>query len=153
RADASKSLQLIVRQEKASADELTFHYVLTAGSKAAVILDARTVAGSELDSHLDQVNTPAFTMSTLAAFGNRLATLVLPEAVTAALLQLKNHHVVIVHDTAASRVPWETLQLGGWFPAAEAGLSRRYAVADLALDKLLGQRPHEPFFNVLLVVN
>jgi CHAT domain-containing protein len=58
-----------------------------------------------------------------------------------------------------SRVPWETIALDGtdgdapWLPAAEKGLTHRYAADNLSVAKWLEERLHDEILNVLLVVN
>jgi len=66
---------------------------------------------------------------------------------------LRERHLVVVHDAPSSRIPWETLRLGNWAPAADAGLSRRYMAENLSVAKWLEQRRHSPTLNLLLVVN
>lgn len=68
--------------------------------------------------------------------------------------------MVVVHDAAMSRVPWETLAFAGgsaarkaWFPAGEKGLTHRYAAENLSVAKWLEERLDDDVFTVLLVVN
>jgi CHAT domain-containing protein len=60
---------------------------------------------------------------------------------------------VVVHDSASARWPWEALCINGWAPAAESGLSRRYAAEGMSVAKWREQRRRERDLNVLLVVN
>ena len=59
----------------------------------------------------------------------------------------------VVHDAAGSRVPWETLNLGGWCPALDNGLSRRYATADLVPARFDAQRREAHELGVLIIAN
>ena len=49
--------------------------------------------------------------------------------------------------------PWETLNLNGWQPALDCGLSRRYLAENLSIAKWLEERRHDTTLNILLVVN
>ncbi len=127
--------------------------VLTAGDKAAVITGTREVDRSDLDRKLGQIEASSFTFGRLARFGQQVADLVLDPGVAKALLAMRKHHLIVVHDALASRIPWETLCIEGWFPAAEAGVSRRYAAENLSVAKWLEQRRFGSTLDVLLVVN
>ena len=59
----------------------------------------------------------------------------------------------MVHDAASSRVPWEALNLRGWFPALDGGLSRRYATADLVPARFDAGRREQRELGVLLIAN
>ena len=59
----------------------------------------------------------------------------------------------MVHDAAGSRVPWEALNLRGWFPALHGGLSRRYATADLVPARFDAERRNQRELGVLLIAN
>jgi hypothetical protein len=96
---------------------------------------------------------PGMSMSELDNFGERLAELLLPDEVAEALPSVKDAPLVVVHDSASAHWPWETLNLKGWLPAAERGLSRRYAAEGMSVAKWREQRRREREFNVLLVVN
>src|SRR5262245_2447502 len=66
---------------------------------------------------------------------------------------MRDLHLVIVHDAPSSRIPWETIRIGDWVPAANGGLSRRYVAENLSVAKWLEQRQKTPILNLLLVVN
>jgi pimeloyl-ACP methyl ester carboxylesterase len=144
---------LIVRQERAGRLLRYDSSVLTAGAKAAVVSGTKDVPKTDLERHLDGLEEPSFSFGSLHDFGQRLAGLVLPEDVSAVLSTMQNRHLVVVHDSGASRIPWETTALKDWFPAASAGLSRRYMAENLSVAKWLEQRPHDNVLNVLLVVD
>ncbi|MGB5131217.1 MAG: CHAT domain-containing protein [Steroidobacteraceae bacterium] len=96
---------------------------------------------------------PGMPVAELASFGERLAELLLPEEIAAALPSVKAAPLVVVHDSASARWPWEALCIGGWAPAAEAGLSRRYAAEGMSVAKWREQRRRERGLNVLLIIN
>ncbi len=96
---------------------------------------------------------PGMPNSELEDFGERLAELLLPEEIVTALPSVKSAPLVVVHDSASAHWPWEALSIKGWAPAAEAGLSRRYAAEGMSVAKWREQRRRERGLNVLLVVN
>lgn len=96
---------------------------------------------------------PGMTAADLEDFGERLAGLLLPPEIAEALPSVKSAPLVVVHDTASAHWPWEVLSLKGWAPAAEAGLSRRYAAEGMSVAKWREQRRRAREFNVLLVIN
>jgi hypothetical protein len=110
-------------------------------------LDSRALAG-----HLDLLGA-GLEARDVPAFGARLGELLLPEATRAALSSVREAPLVVVHDHAASRWPWETLSIDGWSPAAMAGLSRRYAAEDMSVAKWREDRRLSPKLELLLVIN
>jgi len=147
---------LLVRQETPDQDNGTISFtssVLTSGSKASVVTDTQHVTGDALDKQLAKLESTSLNLATLTAFGDELAQLVLPERVRAVLGQMKNQHLVVVHDALSSRIPWETLQVNGWAPAISQGVSRRYLATNLSVAKWLEQRQRAEKLKLLLVVN
>jgi pimeloyl-ACP methyl ester carboxylesterase len=145
---------LMVRHEPAGKGESLFTAsILTSGSKASVIADTKHVADDDLERYLKEVEAPTFNLKSLDGFGHRLAQLVLGERVLTVLLQMKERHLVVVHDAPASRVPWEAIQVEGWAPATNQGLSRRYVASNLSVAKWLEQRQRADKLRLLLVVN
>ena len=69
------------------------------------------------------------------------------------MLATRGQALSVVHDAAGSRVPWEALNLRGWFPALEGGLSRRYATADLVPARFDAERREQRELGVLLIAN
>ncbi len=96
---------------------------------------------------------PGMPIAELTDFGERLAEWLLPEEIVAALPSERAAPLVVVHDSASGRWPWEALSIKGWAPAAGAGLSRRYAAEGMSVAKWREQRRRERGLNVLLVVN
>ena len=127
--------------------------LLTAGGKATVMNDAIEVDGRILDAHLGKIESRSFRVATMPKFGRELAELVLPPTVLEALPELREHHLVVVNDASASRVPWETIHIGGWSPAAHSGLTRRYLAENISVAKWLDERRLGPKISILCVVN
>ncbi|NLI80441.1 MAG: CHAT domain-containing protein [Deltaproteobacteria bacterium] len=127
--------------------------VLTAGSRATVITDVVDVKGRELNAHLEQIEKESFDFTGLDAFGRKLADLVLPQLVRKVLSNMQERHLVVIHDARASRIPWETLCIDRWQPAASAGLSRKYEAEDLSVAGWLEERRLADRLRVLLIVN
>ena len=127
--------------------------VLTAGSRAAVLTSTQEVARKALDQHLAKITNSGFTARRLAGFGETLAGMILPDDVIAVLDAMRDHHLVVVHDATAAKIPWETLCINGWFPAAGKGLSRRYAAEHLPVARWSEPQRHDGTLDVLLVVN
>jgi hypothetical protein len=145
---------LIVNQEEARGKKLVFKSsLLYAGDKAAILTGFREVQRSVLDDQLAKIERNSFTVEKLEAFGRQLASMVIDDSVAHGLLEMRNFHLVVVHDTPSARIPWETISLDGWFPSGAKGLSRRYAAADLSVAKWSEQRRLGSILEMLLVVN
>jgi pimeloyl-ACP methyl ester carboxylesterase len=145
---------LVVRQEASDAKTTWLRSsVLTAGAKATVLTGVRQIPRAALTGLLGQLDGGQLGFAGLEPFGRALADLILFEDVANVLSQMQEYHLAVVHDAPASRVPWETLCIKGWFPAATGGVSRRYAADNLSVAKWLEQRRYGPQLDVLLVVN
>jgi len=96
---------------------------------------------------------PGMPVAELENFGERLGELLLPEEIAAALPSIRQAPLVVVHDSASAHWPWEAIRIKGWAPAAEAGLSRRYAAEGMSVAKWREQRRRERGLSVLLVIN
>jgi hypothetical protein len=127
--------------------------LLTAGHKATVITDTVEVDAERLNRHLEIIETDAFGFAALEDFGRTLGQLVLPRLVRTALAGVQDRRLVVIHDARCSRIPWETVRLGGWAPAAAPGLSRKYEAEDLTVAKWLEERRLAERLSVLLVIN
>lgn len=127
--------------------------VLTAGTKATVLTDSIHVNATRLNRHLEKIEMQSFTFAGLKAYGKELAKMVLPTLVGRALGELTDRHVVVINDARTSRIPWETLHINDAFPAAAAGMSRKYAAQNLVVAKWLEERRLDRVLKVLLVVN
>ena len=152
----AQSNYLIVRQESGqNADQIEYGCsVLTAGAKATVFKARQTIGKKVLEDHLallgkDEVLTP----KGLPQFGTRLAEIILPSSIRTILERELERPLVVVHDAATSRIPWETLRIKDKFPALECGLSHRYEADDLAIAKWLESRQHGKSLDILLIVD
>ncbi|CAN5629589.1 hypothetical protein BH23GEM10_BH23GEM10_00010 [soil metagenome] len=147
---------LIVRQERTLQKSVDIRTsLLTAGGKAAVITAVRRVDVADLErARLKVVNQKT---SNFAISGRALGELVISEQIQTVLPRYQNHPLVVVHDAATSRIPWETIGFGAgatpWFPAGARGLSHRYAAENLSIAKWLEERVKDNVLSVLLVVN
>ncbi len=153
-ATESEPMYLLVRTGHDSGTAMTMNVaLLTAGGKAAVLESECHVRGSELNTLLGSIDSEDFGTAALTDLGHRLGTLVLPEAVRTELAKSRSRHLVVVHDLAAARLPWEALRLGHWIPAIAAGLSRRYVAADLAIGRWAEHRGRQQELALLLIVD
>ena len=153
---APQNVFLIMRQESAQdADPIEYGCsILTTGSKATVFKARQTVKKSDLESHLAKLTTDdVLTPRGLPKFGDTLTSLVLPPSIISVLGRQLDHPLVVVHDAASSRIPWETVRIEGKFPALENGLSHRYEADDLSIAKWLEQRQQSTTLNVLVIAN
>jgi hypothetical protein len=89
----------------------------------------------------------------MARFGTALARLLLPASVRDGLETMQRRPLVVVHDAEGSRIPWETLRIGGAHPALEGGLTRRYASDALTVARWREQHDNGRTLQVLLVVD
>jgi len=112
---------------------------------------------------LAKVSDGAAAIGDVKKFGTALAQLVLEPGLLGILTRETapasgggggTPPLVVVHDAAMSRVPWEALHLGnGAAPALGGGLSHRYDGGVLSVTKWTEERAQAPDLNVLLVVD
>jgi len=126
--------------------------LLGATAKATALAATHRMDSMALERHLATL-ADGQSRDNIEAFGERLGELLLPDATRSALTSVREAPLVVVHDTAASRWPWETLTIEGWAPAASAGLSRRYAAEGMSVAKWREERRLSARLAVLLVVN
>ena len=120
--------------------------------KATALAAVRKLDERALDEHLGLL-AGDLDQAAIATFGERLGELLLPAGTREALSAVHDAPLVVVHDHAASRWPWETLHVDGWAPAASAGLARRYAAEDMSVAKWREERRLSPRLELLLVTN
>jgi hypothetical protein len=127
--------------------------LLTGAGSAAIFSQSQQFAAGALDKLDDAFARPGLTAAGVRELGRKLGELVLHPALAEALHATRGQPLSVVHDAAASRVPWETLNLRGWFPALEGGLSRRYATADLVPARFDAGRRTQRELGVLVIAN
>ena len=127
--------------------------LLTGGSSAAIFSQSQEFATRELEKLGREFLDESLSLARVKALGAKLGALTLHPALARALLGARGQALSVVHDAAGSRVPWETLNLRGWFPALENGLSRRYATADLVPARFDATRREQRELCVLVIAN
>jgi hypothetical protein len=127
--------------------------LLTGGSSAAIFSQSQEFASSELEKLDREFLNDSLTPARVKVLGERLAKLTLHPDLARALLAARGQAVSVVHDAAGSRVPWETLNVRGWCPALDNGLSRRYATADLVPARFDSRRREQHDLGVLVIAN
>ncbi len=153
-ARVADPVYLIVRRERDAKGEIVFgSSLLTAGAKAAIVSDRKSVKTAQLEAQLAKTARDGFSRIAGRQVGTFLAQNVLGDSVLGLLSRLRDRHLVVVHDGPASRLPWETLRIGTFEPALSCGMSRRYMAENLSIAKYLDQRPLGSRLRLLLVVN
>ena len=155
-AGGAEPVYTMIRQENSTGGTLQFQVsVLGSGMKAAVVSLPQSVDAAQLNALLTSFDAVAGTNRAweVATFGTQFAELMLPADVRNVLAASPDRHLVLVHDAAASRIPWETMTIGGWTPSVAAGLSRRYLAENLPIATWLEQRRAEPTLKLLLIVD
>jgi CHAT domain-containing protein len=127
--------------------------LLTAGREAAVISQRQPFAARRLERLTHRLQSSALTSATVRAVGAAIPQLVLHPTVVHALRSAKGQPLAVVHDREASRVPWETLNIRGWFPALDQGVSRRFQSSEFVPARFDPARREDRVLNVLLVAN
>ena len=120
---------------------------------STVVSETINFEQQELLNHLEKLEANNFDHSKVPDFGDALTEMVLPEEIISVLEELNSQPLVIIHDSEASRVPWETIRIGGEFVSLRQGISRKYAAQNLSIGKWLDNRLIEKQLNVLLIVN
>ncbi len=145
---------LIVTAETRRAGKETWRSsLLTGGTSAAIYAHSQTFSSAALERLDEEFQNDALTMSRVQTLGRKLGALVLHPALTQAMLATRKQALSVVHDAAGSRIPWESLNIEGWFPALEGGLSRRYATADLVPARYDAARRSARELAVLVIAN
>jgi hypothetical protein len=167
---------LTVRQETQENAYVYNVSLLGSGLKAAIFSGKAVVRQDlfkallrEFDATVDPRRSPPADIAAIRDLGKRFAEALLPPQVASVLPQMDNRHVVVVHDSPSSRVPWEILTIplrtdrssqsrlqpstGDWSPAIECGLSRLYAADHLPTATWMEQRRAAPKLSLLLVID
>jgi CHAT domain-containing protein len=127
--------------------------LLTGGTSAAIFSQTQEFKTAALEKLDREFQSESLTNAKVATLGAKLAALTLHPDLADALLASRATTLSVVHDAAASRIPWEALNVRGWFPALESGLSRRYATADLVPARFDTTRREQRELGVLLIAN
>ena len=127
--------------------------LLTAGAKAAVLAGTVAFTRKDLQRALLPVETGVLAARDLPRLGQTLARLLLTSSVREGLESMAARPVVVVHDREASRIPWETLHVGGAHPALRHGLSRRYESETLTVARWRESRSSDARLKALLIAN
>ncbi len=122
-------------------------------NNATVISESIKVSKEKLVRHLEHLESQSFSVQTLPEFGRKLASLVLPKEIISILKEIDDTTLVIIHDAQASRVPWETIEVGKRLIAVTQGITRKYAAENLSIGKWLDSRALREDIEMLLVVN
>jgi pimeloyl-ACP methyl ester carboxylesterase len=150
-------IYLMIRQEIPTGTQLHFRgSLLGSGMKAAVVTAVQDVPAERFKTVLhafDRAVDSGTSADAIDKVGAEIAALMMPVEIATALKTQRDRHLVVVHDAASSRIPWETLGIGDWRPSLEAGLSRRYLADSLPLATWLEQRRFDPTLRVLLLTN
>jgi pimeloyl-ACP methyl ester carboxylesterase len=159
-ASVLETVYLLVREEITQQGAHVAASVLTAGGKAAIVQGRQPINDSDLDELAKKVAKEGISDRDMSAFGRKLAALVLPREISDLLsheLGIANgttsRPLVVVHDAAMSRVPWEALQIGEAMPALGGGVSHRYDGGILSVAKWREEGPGTQGLNILLVIN
>ncbi len=130
--------------------------VLSPSGKASVFATRHELPVDDVDALLERLDPDApVGVTDMEAFGRELAELVLPQSLRRLLEDptIAASHWSVIHDTQASRIPWESLRIGNRFPALEHGVSRRYLAQNLSIAKWLEHRMSDEMLDILLIVN
>jgi hypothetical protein len=144
---------IVATESRRGARETWRASLLTGGSSAAIFSQSQEFSASGLDRLNHEFQSETLDAARVRSLGGKLGTLALNPALARALLATRGQALSVVHDAAASRVPWEALNLRGWFPALERGMSRRYATADLVPARFDAERREQRELGVLLIAN
>jgi len=130
--------------------------LLSTGGKATVVSGTQEIAREDWEKLVGRVATDRLSDAVIESLGDALARSLLSEAVRELLAAFPERHLVVVHDTLGSQVPWEALRLAGrraFTPALAGGLTRRFRAEKLSVAKWLEERRFGDVFDLLLVVN
>jgi pimeloyl-ACP methyl ester carboxylesterase len=149
------NVYLLVRmlENKASVDVQAT--VMGIHSRAAIGLTRKEVPLQEIRAAMARVGADGITFENAQQLGSLLPGILFSDELLRALEAEQEGfpHLVLVHDAAASRIPWETIAIKGWRPAVEGGMSRRYLAADLSMARWQSSSQADHRLQVLLVVN
>ena len=99
----------------------------------------------------DGRNTPS--LEALSEQGTKLADRLFGKDAPEMLSLCRKSRMIVVHDAAAARVPFEMMLAGGVRPALEGGITRRLSIPELALERQFSRPAKKGKLKVLLIVN
>jgi len=155
-----KSVTLLATEEPSEWEDWTKvrFSVLASGDKATRLTATKEIADLDLHRLVDQTTDNKFvyakSMRPLKTYGKKLAKTLLPSKIARALKEVaSDRRIVVMHDRGMSRVAWETLCIGDWFPAATGGMSRQYMTDHMPVARWLEQRRYGEKLDLLLIVD
>ena len=157
---------LVQQEQQATGGTNVVGTVLTSGGKASIITLSQPLDTQRLQKQLTKISNGSGAIGDVSQFGTELSKLVLHPDLLTVLARAIDTSVdadggvrqpaplVVVHDAAMSRIPWEVLHLdGGAAPALLGGLSHRYNGGVLSVAKWMENRVQDSELSVLLVVD
>jgi pimeloyl-ACP methyl ester carboxylesterase len=144
---------IVATESRRPSREVWRSSLLTGGSSAAILSQSKEFSTAALEKLAREFQSETLTPARVKALGAALGSLALHPALARALFASRGHALSVVHDAAGSRIPWEALNVRGWFPALQGGLSRRYATADLVPARFDADRRAQGDLGVLLIAN
>jgi hypothetical protein len=144
---------IVAAESRRGARETWRASLLTGGTSAAIFSQSQEFATRDLEKLDREFLAESLNLARVKALGAKLGALTLHPSLARALYGARAQTVSVVHDAAGSRVPWETLNLRGWYPALQNGLSRRYATADLVPARFDSSRREQRELGVLVIAN
>ena len=157
---------LVQQEQQASGVTNVVGTVLTSGGKASIITLSQSLDTQHLQKQLARVSNGSEAIGDVSQFGSELSRLVLHPDLLTVLARAIDTSVdadggvrrpaplVVVHDAAMSRIPWEVLHLDcGAAPALQGGLSHRYNGGVLSVAKWMENRVQNSELSILLVVD
>jgi CHAT domain-containing protein len=145
-------LQVSLRDNQLTVTTLPPAGSAIAASRRVEFTDAEAAALSEGRGRKKRV-TPD--LQTLNERGAQLAEKLFGDEATQLLTRCRDARTMIIHDVAASKLPFEMLATadGSSRPATRSGISRRLAVEGVPTERLFAKPPQAGRLNVLLIVN
>ena len=144
---------IVAAESRSGSREIWRASLLSGGSSAAIYSQSREFQSEALERLVREFQSESLSLARVKALGAKLASLTLHPALARALFATRGQALSVVHDATGSRVPWEALNLRGWYPALQGGLSRRYATADLVPARFDAERRNQRELGVLLIAN
>ncbi|HKP04434.1 MAG TPA: CHAT domain-containing protein [Chthoniobacterales bacterium] len=127
-------------------------------SSAAVVPTIRTKLSPAELSRLAEGSGPRKrstpNLETLEQRGEELAERLFGKQASAILAACRDSRMVVMHDTAASKVPFEMLLAPPDLrPALAGGITRRLSISGLAFERQFAQPPKKAKLKILLIAN